>query len=152
MQRFVVCVKVADAARLWHVSWSILKYIFPLDGSQALQSVEMGQSLRRSNGAHEYNGAEQEIGLCAQTIIAGIISDGQGHDDRWIDLAVVQLGKSKDVIQEYLEHSQESVLLANLTYITRQMLRASLEDELSQYMAFALSSILPALSFFFFFF
>jgi Family of unknown function (DUF6535) len=147
IQHLVFCVKVADAARFSHVSWSTLKYIFPFGGSKALQTIELGQSLRRrSNSTHEYNGAEQENGLCAQTIIAGIISGVQAYDDHWVELAAAQLGKSKHVIQEYLEHSQESVLLANLTYITRQMLLTSLEDELSQYMAFASSSILPALS------
>jgi Family of unknown function (DUF6535) len=145
--RLAVCVKVVDAARLSGISWSVLKYIFPWDGSKALQSIEMGQSLRsRGTGAQENIGTQEEVGLCAQTIIAGIISNVQANDDRWIALAADQLSKLDGDFGDYLEHGNDSVLLANLTYITHEIFIASLGDESSREMARASSFILPALS------
>jgi hypothetical protein len=73
----------------------------------------MGQSLTRPG-----NGA-QEIGLCAQTIIAGISSNVQESDDRWIALAAGQLGKSEDVIRKYLGHSHDNLLLSRPTSLAR---------------------------------
>jgi hypothetical protein len=54
-------------------------------GESCRQSiVEMGQSLRnRGNG----------IGLCAQSLVAGVISNVQSGDHRWIALTADQLGK-----------------------------------------------------------
>jgi Family of unknown function (DUF6535) len=140
MQRLVVCVKVADAVLLPEVALSILKDIFPSDRHKALRSVEMGESLRRQG-----NTTQQKIGLCAQSIVAGIISNVQGSDDRWIALAADQLGKSKEVIRSYVGRGNDNVLLANLIYITQQIL-ASLEDDLFQRMNDASSYILPSLS------
>ena len=139
LRHLVICVKVADVARLSDAASLILEGIFPEDRHEVLRSVEMGRSLR-SGG----NKTHQEIGLCAQTIVAGIISNVQGSDDHWIALAANQLRKSKDVLRGYLEHGNESVLLANLIHITRQIFHSSLGDKKS--MADASSNILPSLS------
>jgi Family of unknown function (DUF6535) len=138
MQRFVVCVKVVDAGCLSDATLSILKDIFPWDRHRLLRSVELGQLLRRPSST-----TQQEIGLCAQSIIAGIISNVQRGNDRWIALAADQLGKSERVIRGYLEHGDDSVLLANLIYITRQIFH-SLED--NRDMADVSSYVLPTLS------
>jgi hypothetical protein len=107
----------------------------------------MGQFLRRQdNGAQQDIGTQQEIALCAQSIVAGIISNVQGSDDHWIALAADQLGKSEDDIRRYHGHSNDNVLLANLIYITRQIFHSALGDDLSRGMADASSYILPTLS------
>jgi hypothetical protein len=67
----------------------------------------------------------------------------QGSDERWVSLAADQLGESEDVIRGYLERGNDNVLLANLTYITRQIFH-SLED--NRDMAASSASILPSLS------
>ncbi|KAH9971434.1 hypothetical protein BGW80DRAFT_1460688 [Lactifluus volemus] len=98
MRRLVICVNVADSVRLRNVASSILEEIFPRDCHDVLQSVDMGHSLRNQS-----NGTQQEIGLCAQSIIAGIISNVQESNDTWVALAADQLGKSEGVIRGYLK-------------------------------------------------
>jgi WW domain len=132
-------VEFADAAHLSDVALSILQVIFPRDQHQLLTLVEMGESLgNRGNG----------IGLCAQSLVAGTISNVQSGDDRWTALTADQLGKSEDVIRGYLEHGRENLLLANLIHITRQILQSSSGDDsnLGRDMASASSIILPTLS------
>jgi hypothetical protein len=142
--RLVVCVKFADAIRLSDVALSILRDIFPQDQHDVLQSIEMGQSLRRMGSRIQQDvGKEQEIGLCAQSIVAGIISNAQGSNEGWVALAADQLGKSEDVIRGYLRHGNDNVLLANLTHITRQIFH-SLKD--NRDMAASSSTIIPSLS------
>jgi Family of unknown function (DUF6535) len=141
IRRVVACVKVVDAVRLPDVALSILKVIFPWDQHQLLQSVQMGRSLR-SQG----NGTQQKIGLCAQSLVAGIISNVQPSDQNWIALAADLLGKSEDVIRGYLEHGHENLLLANLIYIIRQIIKSSSGDDQDRDMAHTSSFILPSLS------
>ncbi|KAH9967071.1 hypothetical protein BGW80DRAFT_1341226 [Lactifluus volemus] len=144
MRRLVVCVNFADAIRLSDVALPILQDIFPQDQHDVLQSVEMGKSLRSPVTSVEQEvGKEQEIGLCAQTIVAGIVSNVQESNDDWVALAADQFGKSKDVIRGYLRHGNDNVLLANLTHITRQIFH-SLTD--NRDMAASSSTVLPSLS------
>ncbi|KAI0246416.1 hypothetical protein BJV78DRAFT_1254894 [Lactifluus subvellereus] len=140
MRRLVACVKVADAVRLSDAALSILKDIFPLDQHKVLRSVELGQLLRTQGST-----AHQKIGLCAQTIVAGILTNVQGDDDRWIALAADQLTEQEDVIRGYVKHGNDSVLLANLIHITRLSFR-SLGDWDDRDMVDESSYILPSLS------
>jgi hypothetical protein len=143
-RRLVVCVNFADAIRLSDVALPILQDIFPQDQHDVLQSVEMGKSLRSPVTSVEQEvGKEQEIGLCAQTIVAGIISNVQESNDDWVALAADQFGKSKDVIRGYLRHGNDNVLLANLTHITRQIFH-SLTNNWDT--ATSSSTIIPSLS------
>jgi hypothetical protein len=140
IRRLVVCARVADAVGLPEVSLSTLKSIFAWDRSDALRTVEMGQSLRTQG--HD----DQEIGLCTQSIIAGIISKTQRKDKRWIALAADHLGND---VPRYLKHGTDNVLLANLIQITAQILSSSLGgDKLSRDTADASSLILPYVSVF----
>jgi Family of unknown function (DUF6535)/WW domain len=125
IQRLVDFVKVADILRLPHASSSILKNISLWDRHTALRSVEVGQALRSRSDNRD---AQQEIGLCIQCVVAGIISNVQESDDRWIALAADQLGLSEDVIRDYLKHGKDNVLLANLTDITRKIIESSGQD------------------------
>ncbi|KAH9972229.1 hypothetical protein BGW80DRAFT_381586 [Lactifluus volemus] len=97
----------------------------------------MGQSLRNRGN---------RIGLCAQSVVAGIISNVQSGDRRWIALAADQLEKSEDVIRGYLERGRENLLLANLIHITRRIFESSSGDDRDRDMASASSIILPTLS------
>jgi hypothetical protein len=116
MRRLVVCVNFVDA----------------------LRSVEMGHFLRSQGDS-----TQREIGLCAQSIVASIISNVQERNDRWVAFAADQLGKSEGVIRDYLERGNGNVLFANLTHITHQILH-SLKDNWD--MATSSSFILPSLS------
>jgi hypothetical protein len=98
--------------------------------------MEMGQSLRnRGAGAQESIGT-QEVGLCAQTIVVGIISA----------LAVEQSSRSESDFGDYLKHGNDSALLANLIYVAHEIFIASLGDNSSEEMARASSFMLSALS------
>jgi hypothetical protein len=144
IRRLVACVNVTDAVRLPGTALSILEDIFSGDRNEVLESVEIGQSLRSpGNSTQQGISTGEEIGLCAQSIVAGIISNVQENNDRWIALSADQLGQSEDVIRCHLEHSNDNVLLANLTHITRQIIH-SLQD--NREMAVAASFILPSLS------
>ncbi|KAH9967076.1 hypothetical protein BGW80DRAFT_1341238 [Lactifluus volemus] len=96
----------------------------------------MGHFLRSQS-----NFTGQEIGLCAQSIVAGVIYHVQDNDDGWVALAADQLDKSEDIIRSYLEHGKENVLLANLTHITRQIFHSSQENLDLAASSFILTSI-----------
>jgi hypothetical protein len=138
MRRLVACVNFADTVRLPGIASSIFQDIFPQDWHNALRSVEVGQLLR-----NQVNRGQQKLALCAQSIVAGIISNVQGSNKRWASLAADQLGESEDVIQGYLERGNDNVLLANLNHITREIFY-SLEDNPD--MAASSASILPSLA------
>jgi hypothetical protein len=138
MRRLVACVNFADTVRLPNVASSILKDIFPRDLHNALRSTELGQLLKS-----EGNGGRQKIGLCAQSIVAGIISNVEPSNERWVALAADQLGESEDVIRGYLERGNDNVLLANLNHIAREIFY-SLEDNPD--MASSSAFILPPLA------
>ena len=138
MRRIIACVNFADAVRLPDIALSTLKAMLSRDWHNALRTVELGQILKS-----QANRSLERIGLCAQSIVAGIISNVQESDERWVSLTADQLGESEDVIRSYLERGNDNVLLANLTYITRQIFH-SLEDNWD--MAASSASILPSLS------
>ena len=115
VRRFVICVKVADAAHLLDAVWRILDDVFTGDQNGVLESVETGHFLTsRGNTNH------QETHLCADTIIGCIIARAQERDHHWVALVAAQLGKSEDDIKEDLHHG-DTVLLANLVHVTRQL-------------------------------
>ncbi|KAI0246408.1 hypothetical protein BJV78DRAFT_151817 [Lactifluus subvellereus] len=111
-QRFVMCVKVVDAACLHDAAWWIHNGTFEGDWYEVRRSVEMGLLLRRGTRG------DQGIGLFAQSIVAQIIADVQGDNRDWVALATDQLGHD---LTRYLQHGNNSVLLANLIHITRQI-------------------------------
>jgi hypothetical protein len=138
LRRVVACVNFADTARLRDVASLILKDIFPRDLHNALQSIEMGRLLRNQG-----NGDRQRIGLCAQSIVAGIISNVESSNEHWVALAADQLGESEHAIRRYLERGNDNVLLANLNHITRKIFY-SLKDNPD--MAASSALIIPSLA------
>ena len=117
VRRIVTCVEVAEEIDMIYGVHRILSWYGQL-------SVEVGHSLRNRD-----NRGKEEIGLLSQTIVAVIIADVQGSNDRWIALATDQLGKSANDIRGYLAHGKDNILLANLIYIIRQIIFPSVVSQ-----------------------
>lgn len=66
-------------------------------------------------------------------IVADIISNVEESNDDWKALAADELG---DRFQDYLNHGEDSVQLANLIYITWEIVSLSSGDDLSRQMAY----------------
>jgi Family of unknown function (DUF6535) len=114
-RRLAICVRVIDVVYLSRAAWDILD-IF-LDPQHALfRSVELGHSLI-TRGDND----DRKTALCAQGIIAYIVAKAPQRNELWFALTMYHLGISERVLQGYLAHG-DSVLLANLIHITRQLL------------------------------
>ena len=144
-RRFVICVKVADAARLSRAAWQILQTAFCGKWNRILQSVEAADSLKSKDG----NKGHPDTDLCAQSLVAGIIAHVEKRDDRWIALAAEHLGKSEAVLRGYVAHG-DSVLLANLIHITRRIFKppfgSTPPPEYREMAKAASHNVLPSLS------
>ena len=114
--RFIICVKAAEvAAKVAGYSspiWHILQTTFCGKWNSMLRSVETADSLK---------GTDDGTSLFLQSLASGIIANVRDRDDHWVALAADQLHKSENTIRGYCEHDEGSVLLANLTHITRQI-------------------------------
>jgi Family of unknown function (DUF6535) len=139
-RRLVICVKVADQLHLSAVTTMILRIVFSYGVDVILGSIDIGHTLSptRSRGI-----GDEDTGLTAQGIIAGIIATVPERDTRWMELTKDQLGVSEDVLRDYLAHG-DSVLLANLIHIIRPLLRLCLGSD--QHESFFLLIILPCIS------
>jgi len=91
-----------------------------LDGNwpEPLRSVEIGHSLR----SWAYSN-DEENALLIRSIVSHIVARAENRNDRWFTLAGDQLGMSEELLRDYLGHG-DSVLLANLTNITRLTFRS----------------------------
>jgi hypothetical protein len=126
VRRIVTCVEVAEAIDLVYGVHPILEWHGQL-------SVEVGHSLRNRD-----NIGKEDIGMLSKTIIAIIIADVQGNNDRWIALTADQLGKSEDDIRGYLAHGKDNILLASLIHIIHQIISPSsvVNQDMAGYVAF----------------
>jgi Family of unknown function (DUF6535) len=143
-RRLGVCVKVADTARLQHATLSILQELFPWNRLKELQPIEVVQSLGSLDTT-----MGNEVGLCAQSIIAGMISVNPHdilHGDWLQPFAAEHFGVSEGDIGRYVLPDSNNMALLNLTHITRQILHFALGDDPSRDMADASSYLLPSLS------
>jgi hypothetical protein len=137
-RRVFICAKAVDTAHLPYATLDILEIVFEHGVDVVLRSVEIGQSLR--------NGGGQYPGLCAQTIVAGVIASVPERDERWVSLVKEQLGISEEVLRDYLAHS-DAALLANLIHVSVPLLRLYLEDfQDMPYHCYQLGSILAHIS------
>jgi hypothetical protein len=121
-RRLVICVRAADAARLYFASKWILRGVFSGHFRGVLQSIEMGRALRSNSRS-----TDSESGLCAQSIVASIIASVSKRDSDWFALAMDQLGVSEPVLRAYVSHG-DSVFLANLIHIARQIFLSANRD------------------------
>jgi len=115
-RRLVICVRAIDAAHLSHAAWHIL-HLFLAPQRTLMRSVEIGHSLISWGGD-----IDQKSALCALGIIADIVANVPQRDERWFSLTMRHLSISEHVLRGYLDHG-DSVLLANLIHLTRQLLR-----------------------------
>ncbi|KAH9971825.1 hypothetical protein BGW80DRAFT_1460277 [Lactifluus volemus] len=117
-RRTVGCMRTADILDLPFPNIPFFYEIFNQGMNGAfLQSVQFGHSLRsRCHGSH------RRSVLYARCIVSGIIATVQERDYRWKALVMDQLGIPEGILGDYLAHG-DSVLLANLTQITRQFFR-----------------------------
>jgi Family of unknown function (DUF6535) len=115
VQRFIMCVRIADETQ-GTAFWDLFS---ETADQSVVRSVDVGRCLRSPNRIGE------EIGLCAQTIVADIIAKVEERDGRWIELAADQLGKSENDIIRYLAQGDDSLLLANLIHIARKISNVS---------------------------
>ena len=115
-RRLVICVRAIDAAHLSHAAWHIL-HLFLSPQRTLMRSVEIGHSLIRWGG-----NIDQKSALCTQGIIADIVANVSQRNECWFSLTMHHLGISEHVLRGYLDHG-DSVLLADLIHLTRQLLR-----------------------------
>jgi Family of unknown function (DUF6535) len=113
-RRIVICRMAVDATSL-SASRLILDRILLGTWDRQLYSVEFGHSARRWG-----NGGNLGTAFRAKCVVALVMALVQKRDERWFGLAIDQLGVSRSALQSYLAHG-DSVLLANLIYITRQI-------------------------------
>ncbi|KAI0296126.1 hypothetical protein B0F90DRAFT_1747471 [Multifurca ochricompacta] len=116
-RRSVICVKAMDAAS-FPLNPQIFRRVFTEEWDGLLSSLEFGLFLRK-----RANQSDPLSACYAQCACAIIIARVQERDDRWFDLATGQLGVSGSVIRNFLAHG-DSLLLANCTYIVRQLIHA----------------------------
>ena len=123
-RRLVICVRAADAARLYFASEWILLRVFSGHFRGVLESVEMGRALIS-------NSTNIEMGICAQSIVASIIASVRKRDSGWFALTMDQLGVSENILRDYVSYG-DSVLLANLIHIARQIFLSANRDLVPQ--------------------
>jgi len=140
-RRFIICLNAADAAIGPGGSSRILDKILNGRWSDALQSVELGTSLRRWG-----NNKDELIGLKIRRVVACIIARTRGRDDRWTMLIKDEFGVPDAVFRDNVTHG-DSVLLAILIHVTRQALRDRLPqgDVLHSLSGFDIRDTLPVL-------
>jgi len=119
-RRLVTCLDAADVVGGLSLVAGVLGRVGNLSRNWqgAPQSVEIGHFLRHWVSSH-YGENIVEV----QCIIASIISSVKECDSRWMALTLDQLGVPEQVLGYYLTHGN-SVLLANLIHILRQILRS----------------------------
>ena len=119
-RRFVTCLNAAHVVGEFSLVADVLQIVaeVQVDWQRVPQSVEIGRFLRDWVSSN-YGENTLEV----QCIIAAIIASIQERDSRWMTLTQDQLGVPEQVLRYYLTHG-ESVLLANLNHIIRQLLRS----------------------------
>ena len=118
-RRITVCTRAISAARLFGPWWVLTRVLG--EWQAFLRSVDFGLFLK------DWSRVDRPITTYySQCSVAVIISSVQARarDDRWVQLVVRQINVSKPSVQNYLAHG-DSILLANLIYITAQTFRAS---------------------------
>jgi hypothetical protein len=115
IDRFVTCMTVADATHT-RVFWSLLD-IFRAH-QDLLRTVAVGSTLKT------WKRTDKEIDLCAKIMIADIIANVPERDHLQMKLACDQLGKSENIIQQYLKHDDYSLSFASWINVTREIFRS----------------------------
>jgi hypothetical protein len=113
--RLAIYLNTASEVRTPHGVHSMFARVIRENWPGVPHSIDIGHYLKSWD--KENNG---RFTLYIQCIIAQIVATVQEHSDRWTTLATGLLGVSDGVLQDYLANG-ESLLLANLIHITRQI-------------------------------
>jgi hypothetical protein len=115
IHRLAICFEAADQIQASTGIRLILDNMIHVNWRRAPHSVEIGHFLRSWD-----EGNKGQFAPYIQVIVGSIIASTRGQSDRWITLAMDHLGVSEHVLRDYLVRG-DSVLLANLIHITRQL-------------------------------
>jgi hypothetical protein len=139
--RLFTCLNAAHAALESSAVSHILDDIFNGRWGDALQSVELGLSLRRWG-----HGKNDSIDSNIRRIIARIVARARRQDDRWTRLVKDEFGVPDRVFEDYLAHG-DTIPLAILIHSTRQALqtRRAKRDVLRSLSQINIHDTLPAL-------
>lgn len=121
-RRLDTCFEAADQVQTSGGIQLLLDNMIPVNWRRIPHSVEIGHFLGSWDKSN--NG---QFASYIQVIVGSIIASMRDHDDRWIALAMDHLGVSEHVLRDYLVHG-DSVLLANLIHIARQLSRPDRSD------------------------
>ncbi|KAI0292524.1 hypothetical protein BC826DRAFT_433338 [Russula brevipes] len=113
--RLAIYLNTASEVRTPHGVHTMFARVIRENWPGVPHSIDIGHYLKSWD--KENNG---RFTLYIQCIIAQIVATVQEHSDRWTTLATGLLGVSDGVLQAYLANG-ESLLLANLIHITRQI-------------------------------
>ena len=117
--RLISCLNAAHAALPPNITLRILDDILDGRWTEALQSVEIGHSLRRWGLLKD-----NSIDLKVRKIIACIVACTRGRDERWITLVEDEFGVKGRVLRDYVAHGN-SPLLTVLIHVIRQSLASN---------------------------
>jgi hypothetical protein len=113
-RRILICRTAVDTTSL-RASQQILERALTGQWDELFHSVDLGLSAKR--WCNDNNPRDIFHVKC---VVAHVLSRVRERDERWFSLAIDQLGVSKSVLQRFLARG-DSVLLANLTFITREI-------------------------------
>ena len=122
IRRLAICFEAAGQVQTSSGIQFILDNMIHVNWRRIPHSVEIGHFL----GSWD-RGNDGQFASYIQIIVGGIIASTRDQNDRWIALAMEHLGVSEHVLRDYLVHG-DSVLLANLIHITRQLSRSDSSD------------------------
>jgi hypothetical protein len=107
MEQFEICLKVADA----------------IDSTDPFQQTGLLSPVHVIHVAHSLNQNRRDgkMGLVAKTIVADIIMSAEERDERWIELAMDQFGKSRDYIQKRFQNGNDNLFLSTCTHMAHQI-------------------------------
>ena len=115
--RLITCLNAAHSALEPGAVSHILDNIFNGRWGEALQSVEIGHSLRRWG-----HGKNDSIDLNIRRIVARIVARARRRDNRWTMLAKDEFGVPDRVFQDFISHG-DTIPLAILIHSMRQALQ-----------------------------
>ena len=118
IRRFYICMNAAKAVCDSRDIENILRSLFHLRFDQLPLSYRTAEILTRwctSNERHFSSDFRQTV--------ANIFLFVRERDDRWIGLAKDQFGMPEDVLRDNIAHGDNSVLLAILIHVARQVIR-----------------------------
>jgi len=120
-RRLVICMNASNEICDSRDINKILFHLSALPFDQVPQSIQTAEILARW-----FTSGRRQVSPRARKTVAGVLLCVQERDDRWITLAKEQYGLPKRVLQDNVAHDDDSVLLAILNHMTRQVIRTDI--------------------------